>query len=210
MFFLAFVLFPDSSHRVAKQSISEPYQNWKELLEDTKNHVFTEHHLNTIKQIHENNEQPRKRYWRYNIEKKIRKSLKTIDHYTGIILRYVFEGKPRERLFKYDDCDRTTGKVFCNSIFKVFEFIESLLSISKIADVRQWMERQTCRGKIKDEQFFLKRKLPSQFTTTVPIMISMSYLANVRKCQEFAEATWNIFQIFTKATPSIWRLCWAI
>ena len=70
VFFLAFVLFPDSSHRVAKQSISEPYQNWNELLEDIKNHVFPEHHLNTIKQIHENNEQPRKRYWRYNIEKK--------------------------------------------------------------------------------------------------------------------------------------------
>ena len=61
MFFLAFVLFPDSSHRVAKQSISELYQSWKELLEDIKNHVFTEHHLNAIKQIHENNEQPRKR-----------------------------------------------------------------------------------------------------------------------------------------------------
>ena len=28
----------------------------------------------------------------------------------GIILRYVFEGKPRERLFEYIDCDRRTGE----------------------------------------------------------------------------------------------------
>ena len=39
----------------------------------------------------------------------------------GIILRYLFEGKPRERLFEYIDCDRTTGEELCNSIFKVFE-----------------------------------------------------------------------------------------
>ena len=39
----------------------------------------------------------------------------------GIILQYVFEGKPRERLFEYIDCDRTTGEELCNSIFKVFE-----------------------------------------------------------------------------------------
>lgn len=38
-----------------------------------------------------------------------------------IILQYVFEGKPRGRLFKWTDCDRTIGDNLCNSIFKVFE-----------------------------------------------------------------------------------------
>ena len=28
----------------------------------------------------------------------------------GIILRYVFEGEPREMIFEYIDCDRTTGE----------------------------------------------------------------------------------------------------
>ena len=65
------------------------------------------------------------------------------------------------------------------------EFLKSLLSVSNIADLRQWMEQQTCLGEIKDVQFFCKRKLLSQFTITVPIMISISYLVNVRKCQKF-------------------------
>ena len=39
----------------------------------------------------------------------------------GVILQYPFEGKPREKLFEYIDCDRTTGVELCNSIFKVFE-----------------------------------------------------------------------------------------
>ena len=43
----------------------------------------------------------------------------------GIIRRYVFEGKPRERLFEY--IDRTTSEELCNSIFKVFE--KSLFNI---------------------------------------------------------------------------------
>ena len=38
-----------------------------------------------------------------------------------LILWYVFEGKPRERLFEYIDCNRTTGAELCNSILKVFE-----------------------------------------------------------------------------------------
>ena len=53
MFCLACVLFPDSSHRVAKQLISEPYQGEKDLLEDIKNHIFTEYHLNFLARLNE-------------------------------------------------------------------------------------------------------------------------------------------------------------
>ena len=35
--------------------------------------------------------------------------------------RYVFEGKPRERLFEYIHCDNTTSEELCNSIFKDFK-----------------------------------------------------------------------------------------
>ena len=86
------------------------------------------------------------------------------------------------------------------------KFLKSLLSVSKVADLRQSMERQICLSKIKDAQFFCQRKLSWQFTTTVPIMISISYLVNVRKCQKFTsftETTWNIFQIFTKMMSPI-------
>ena len=56
---------------------------------------------------------------------------------------------------------------------------------------------------IKDAQFFCKRKLPTQFTTTVPFVISISYLImfeNGRNSRHvrFTETTSNIFQIFTK------------
>ena len=39
----------------------------------------------------------------------------------GIILQYLFEGKPRESLFEYIDCDRATGEELCNSIFNILE-----------------------------------------------------------------------------------------
>ena len=45
----------------------------------------------------------------------------------GITLWHVFEGKPRERLFEYIDCNHATGEELCNSIFKVFE--KSLFNI---------------------------------------------------------------------------------
>lgn len=35
-----------------------------------------------------------------------------------IILRYVFDGKPTERLFEYIDSNCTTGEELCNSILK--------------------------------------------------------------------------------------------
>ena len=52
MFFQTCVLFPDSSHRVAKQLISK-LVDWKDLLEDIKNHTFTEYHLNSIARFNE-------------------------------------------------------------------------------------------------------------------------------------------------------------
>ena len=69
-----------------------------------------------------------------------------------------------------------------NNAIAFSKFLKSLFSISKIADLRHWMERQTCLEEIKDVQFFCKRKL---FTTTVSTIISISYLVNVRKCQRF-------------------------
>ena len=48
-----FVLSPDSSHRVAIQLISEPYQDWKDLLEDIRNHAFNEYHLNSTTRLNE-------------------------------------------------------------------------------------------------------------------------------------------------------------
>ena len=53
VFCLACVLFPDSSRQVAKQLISEPYQDWKDLLEEIKNHTFTEYHLNSMTPLNE-------------------------------------------------------------------------------------------------------------------------------------------------------------
>ena len=53
MFCLACVLFPDTSHRVAKQVLYEPYQDWKDLLEDIKNHAFTECYLNSMTRLNE-------------------------------------------------------------------------------------------------------------------------------------------------------------
>ena len=38
---------------MAKQLVSEPYQDWKDLLEDIKNHAFTEYHLSTMAQLNE-------------------------------------------------------------------------------------------------------------------------------------------------------------
>ena len=42
------VLFPDSSHRRPKKLISEPFQNWKDALEDLKNHASCEYHCNSM------------------------------------------------------------------------------------------------------------------------------------------------------------------
>ena len=53
MFCLACVLFPDSSHHVVKQLISEPYQDWNGLPVDIKNHAFTEYHLNSMTRSNE-------------------------------------------------------------------------------------------------------------------------------------------------------------
>ena len=53
VFCLACVLFPDSSHRVAKQLISEPCQDCKEILKDIKNHAFTEYHLSSMARLNE-------------------------------------------------------------------------------------------------------------------------------------------------------------
>ena len=100
-----------------------------------------------------------------------------------IILQYVFEGKPRERLFEQIDCDRTTDKVLCNSIFKVYE-----KSPFNIKDCRsQTMdEAANMFGRNKGCAVLLQeKKLPLQFTTTMPIMTSISYLGNVQKCQKF-------------------------
>ena len=47
------VLFPDSSHRVAKQLISVPYQDWKDLLGYIKNDAFIVYHLNSMTRLNE-------------------------------------------------------------------------------------------------------------------------------------------------------------
>ena len=59
--------------------------------------------------------------------------------------------------------------------------LKRLLLIANIADLRQWMEWQTSLDEIKDVQFFCKRKLPYQLTTTVPTMFSISNFINVPK-----------------------------
>ena len=53
VFYLLCVLFPDISHQVAKQLIYEPYQDWKDLLEDIKNHPFTEYYLNSMVRLNQ-------------------------------------------------------------------------------------------------------------------------------------------------------------
>ena len=53
VFCLACVLFPDSSHGVAKHLMPEPYQDWKDLLEDIENHAFTEYHINSTARLNE-------------------------------------------------------------------------------------------------------------------------------------------------------------
>ena len=53
------VLFPDSSHRLAKyirmakHVIPEPYQDWKDLPVDIRNHAFTDYHLNSMARLKE-------------------------------------------------------------------------------------------------------------------------------------------------------------
>ena len=53
VFCLACIFFLDSSHPEAKQLISEPYQDWKDLLVGTENHAFTEYHLNSVARVNE-------------------------------------------------------------------------------------------------------------------------------------------------------------
>ena len=48
MFCLPCVLFPDTSHRRPKKLISEPYQNWKNALEDLKKHSTYDYHQNSV------------------------------------------------------------------------------------------------------------------------------------------------------------------
>ena len=45
------IMSQDCSSRLAKQLISEPYQDWKDLLEDIKNHAFIAYHLNSMAQL---------------------------------------------------------------------------------------------------------------------------------------------------------------
>ena len=45
------VLFPDSSHRRPKKLISEPFQNWKDALEDLKNHASCKYHCNSMAKL---------------------------------------------------------------------------------------------------------------------------------------------------------------
>ena len=44
LFCIACVLFPDKSHRRPKKLITEPYQNWKDALNDLKNHAVCDYH----------------------------------------------------------------------------------------------------------------------------------------------------------------------
>ena len=72
----------------------------------------------------------------------------------GITLLYLFEGKPRERLFEYIECDRTNGKELCNNIFKVFE-----KSFFNVKDFRsQTIDGAANMNEIKDVHFFLQQK----------------------------------------------------
>ena len=44
---LACVLFPDNAHRRPKKLISEPYNNWKDAVEDLKKHAQHSYHLDS-------------------------------------------------------------------------------------------------------------------------------------------------------------------
>ena len=118
----------------------------------------------------------------------------------GIILQYVFDGKPRERLFKYIDCDRTTGEELCNSIFKVFE-----KSPSNIKNCRfQTIDGEgKMSGGNKECAALLQEKAPPPAVYNYCFDHDLSLV--LIKCSKvtqthvrFTETTWNIFQIFTK------------
>ena len=48
LFCLAFVPFPVTAHRRARKLISEPYQNWKDALDDLKNHATLDYHITSM------------------------------------------------------------------------------------------------------------------------------------------------------------------
>ena len=92
--------------------------------------------------------------------------------------------------------------------------LKSLLSVSKIADLRQWMKQQTCLEEIKDVQFFCRRKSSpcslQLLCQSWPQSRTWKMFKSARNSRHVrsAETTWNIFQIFTKTISLIWGLCW--
>ena len=48
---LACVLFPDTSHHHPKKLITEPYQYWKDAMEDLLRHVSCDYHINTLTKL---------------------------------------------------------------------------------------------------------------------------------------------------------------
>ena len=98
-----------------------------------------------------------------------------------IILQYVFEGKPRERLFEYIDCDRATGQELYNSIFKDFE--KSSFNIKNCRS--QTMDGAANKsGRNKGCALLLQEKVP---------LVVYKHCANhdlnlvIRKCSEVTE-----------------------
>ena len=130
----------------------------------------------------------------------------------GIIRRYVFEGKPRERLFEYIDCYRTTGEELCNSIFKAFE--KSLFNIEYCRS--QTMDgAENTSGRNKGYAVLLQEKAR---------LAVYNYCANhdlnlvLGKCSKVPEIhvmldSLKQLGIFLKYSPKtmspIWRLSWA-
>lgn len=48
LFCVPCVLFPDSAHRRPKKLITEAYNNWKDALEDLKQHASCDYHMNSL------------------------------------------------------------------------------------------------------------------------------------------------------------------
>ncbi|KAK3104654.1 hypothetical protein FSP39_007252 [Pinctada imbricata] len=52
LYCLGCCLFPDTSHRRSKKLISEPYFNWKDAMEDMKEHSTCMYHLSSMAKLH--------------------------------------------------------------------------------------------------------------------------------------------------------------
>ena len=51
LYYLACVLFPDTSHRRPRKLILEPYKNWKDAIMDLKVHAICDYHNTSIARL---------------------------------------------------------------------------------------------------------------------------------------------------------------